>query len=296
MNPTFPSDAVPLFWPGEILPDQLGCMARVPIPRTVFPIAGKALNALHMTAEIKPAAPQNLPHTVRGREAVSVLPRVGACAQRNRGAPHHLGQLTTVHWSTGNGEVGGSTIPPGTSDLQLAYCCNRSQHLVAVTRLPRAHERRVAVVALWRLGRRDVPLGVHPLGQKAHLGHARGFVGLQLPEVGHIHFADQPPQAYDLLPRFQIEVPEDGRAVPQQTAQCGLTYVDGMTGEDQKIRVECVGEIADNARRDRAGVAGPANHIDQGALVPQGARGTNDGELGSPGAAGAQDSYTHPVL
>src|SRR3954468_15567614 len=113
MNPTFPSDTVPLFWPGEILPDQLSCMARVPIPGAVFPIPGKALNSLHMTAEIKPAAAQNLPHAVGRREAVSVLPRVGACAQRNRGAPNDLRQVATVHWPTGNWEVGGSTIPPG---------------------------------------------------------------------------------------------------------------------------------------------------------------------------------------
>src|SRR4051812_3970122 len=132
MNPTFPSDTVPLFWPGEILPDQLSCMARVPIPGAVFPIPGKALNPLHMTAEIEPATAQNLPHAVGRREAVSILPGVGACAQRNRSASNHLGQVTAVDRPTGNGEVGGSMIPPGTPDLQPAYCCNRAQHFVAV--------------------------------------------------------------------------------------------------------------------------------------------------------------------
>src|SRR3954466_197072 len=118
MNPTIPSDAVPIFRPGQIMPDQLRCMARVPIPGAVFPIPGKALDSLHMTAEKKPAAAQNLPHAVRCREAVSILPRVGACAQGNRRRLNDLGQLATIHWPPRNREIGGSTIPPGTSDLQ----------------------------------------------------------------------------------------------------------------------------------------------------------------------------------
>src|SRR3954467_14083976 len=126
MNPTFPSDAVPLFRPGQIMPDQLSCMARVPIPRAVSPAPGKALDSLHVTAEKKPAAAQDLPHAVRRREAVSVLPRVGACAQGTGGRVNDRGQRATIHWPPRNREIGGSTIPPGTSDLQPAYCCDRT--------------------------------------------------------------------------------------------------------------------------------------------------------------------------
>ena len=99
MSPTCPSDAVPLCWPREILPDQFSRMARVPIPGAVLTILGKAFDSLHMTAEIKSAAAQNLPHAVRRREAVSILPRVGARAQRNRRAPNDLGQSATVDLS-----------------------------------------------------------------------------------------------------------------------------------------------------------------------------------------------------
>jgi hypothetical protein len=69
-----------------------------------------------------------------------------------------------------------------------------------------------------------------------------------------------------------------------------------MTGKDQKVRVEGVGEASDNSGRERTGVAVPANHIDQAALMSQGARRTDDRELGSPAAAGAKDCYPHPVL
>src|SRR6476659_5840459 len=121
MSPTCPSDAVPLFWPREILPDQLSRMARVPIPCAVMTIPGKAFDSLYMTTEVKSAAAQNLPHAVRRREAVSILPRVGARAQLNRRALDDLGQSVTVDWPTGNREVGGSMIPSGTSDLQPTH-------------------------------------------------------------------------------------------------------------------------------------------------------------------------------
>ena len=88
MSPTCPSNAIPLFWPREILPDQFSRVARAPIPCAVMTILGKAFDPLHMTAEVKSAAAQDLPHAVRRREAVSILPRVGARAQRNRCAPN----------------------------------------------------------------------------------------------------------------------------------------------------------------------------------------------------------------
>src|SRR4051794_3458517 len=132
MSPTCPSNAIPLFWPREILPDQFSRVARVPIPGAVMTIAGKAFDPLHMTAEVKSAAAQDLPHAVRRGEAVSILPRVGARAQRNRCAPNYLGQSATVDWPTGDGEVGGSTTPSRTSDLQPTHRRNRAQHLVPV--------------------------------------------------------------------------------------------------------------------------------------------------------------------
>src|SRR6188768_3643780 len=173
MSPTCPSNAIPLFWPREILPDQFSRVARVPIPCAVMAIPGKAFDPLHMTAEIKSAAAQDLPHAVRRREAVSILPRVGAGAQRNRCAPNDLGQSATIDWPTGHREVGGSAIPSRTSDLQPAHRRNGAQHLVPVAGLSRAHERCVAVVASWRILRWGVTMGVHALRQEPHVAHTR---------------------------------------------------------------------------------------------------------------------------
>ena len=140
---------------------------------------------------------------------------------------------------------------------------------------------------------RDVVLGIDALGHEVNHFNAGCAIVVDMGEASDVHPADHPAQTQHLFFRLEVEIPEGSLSATEQPLERGLAQLDGMTGKENEVGLERMGEVIHEMTRPGAGVATPPHHINQPAAMSERARRADDRGLRFLCSAGPENDDAH---